>query len=106
MSDDLESLVLDLVEWVAREPRSYAEVFDTWRTSCPRLPVWEEACDRGLVARRSNTSGTAIAGSAVAAGVSAGTTRLAQTPGPSLPPGLTDADFILCRAPGQSRLAG
>jgi hypothetical protein len=53
MADDLQPLVLDLVEWVAREPRSYAEVFDTWRTSCPRLPVWEEACDRGLVSRDS-----------------------------------------------------
>lgn len=53
MADDLEPLVLDLVEWVARAPRSYAEVFDTWRTSCPRLPVWEEACDRGLVVRDS-----------------------------------------------------
>jgi hypothetical protein len=60
VSDDIEALVVDLVEWVAREPRSYAEVFDTWRTSCPRLPVWEEACDRGLVARRSSESGTAI----------------------------------------------
>jgi hypothetical protein len=44
----------------------------------------------------------ALAGSAIAAGVSAGTTRLTQTPGPSLPPGLTDADFILCHAPGRS----
>ena len=52
MSGELDALVLDLVEWVAREPRSYAEVFDAWRT-CPRLPVWEEACDRGLVARTS-----------------------------------------------------
>ncbi len=60
MSDDIEALVSDLVEWVAREPRSYAEVFDTWRTSCPRLPIWEEACDRGLVARRSSSSGGAI----------------------------------------------
>jgi hypothetical protein len=53
MSDDLEPLVLDLVEWIAREPRAYADVFEVWRTSCPRLPVWEEACDRGLVARTS-----------------------------------------------------
>ena len=51
MSNDLEPLVLDLVEWIAREPRTYADVFEAWRTSCPRLPVWEEACDRGLVAR-------------------------------------------------------
>ena len=48
----LEPLVRDLVEWVAREPRAYADVIDAWRTSCPRLTVWEEACERGLVARR------------------------------------------------------
>jgi hypothetical protein len=45
----LDALVLDLVEWVASEPRPYAEVMDAWRTSCPRLAVWEEAVDRGLV---------------------------------------------------------
>ncbi|MBV9626620.1 MAG: hypothetical protein JO230_00855, partial [Xanthobacteraceae bacterium] len=48
----------------------------------------------------------ALAGSAVAAGVSGGATRLAHTPGPSLAPGLTDADFILCHAPGHRGLAG
>jgi hypothetical protein len=47
----------------------------------------------------------ALAGSAVAAGVSADTTRLTQTP-KALPPGLTDADFILCHAPGQRGLTG
>jgi hypothetical protein len=46
-----EALVFDLVEWVAREPRTYAEVIDAWRTSCPRLTVWEDAVDRGLVKR-------------------------------------------------------
>jgi hypothetical protein len=51
MSDTLDPLVLDLVEWVAREPRPLAEVIDTWRTSCPRLTVWEDAVDRGLLAR-------------------------------------------------------
>ena len=48
----LDPLVRDLVEWIAREPRAYADVIDAWRTSCPRLTVWEEACERGLVARR------------------------------------------------------
>ena len=48
----LDPLVRDLVEWVAREPRAYADVIDAWRTSCPRLTVWEEACDRGFVTRR------------------------------------------------------
>ena len=47
-----EPLILDLVEWVARKPRPYAEVMEAWRTSCPRLPVWEDAVDRGLVERR------------------------------------------------------
>ena len=50
MGDSLtESLILDLLEWVANRARSYEEVMDAWRTSCPRLPVWEEANDRGLV---------------------------------------------------------
>ena len=46
-----EPLILDLLEWVADRDRSYEEVMDAWRTSCPRLPVWEDANDRGLVAR-------------------------------------------------------
>ena len=51
MSSAPETLVLDLVEWVAKEPRTYAEVLDAWRTSCPRLTVWEDALERGLVER-------------------------------------------------------
>ncbi len=47
----VESLILDLLEWLATADRSYEEVMDAWRTSCPRLPVWEEANDRGLVIR-------------------------------------------------------
>jgi len=53
MSDTIEPLLVDMLEWIAKEERPYAEVMEAWRTSCPRLPVWEEACDRGLVARRS-----------------------------------------------------
>ena len=52
MTDAPESLVFDLVEWVAKEPRSYAEMLDAWRTSCPRLTVWEDAIERGLVMRK------------------------------------------------------
>ena len=50
--DTLTPLICDLLEWLAREPRTHAEVMDGWRTSCPRLPVWEEATDNGYVARR------------------------------------------------------
>src|ERR1044072_8432302 len=49
--NDLDPLILDLLEWIGREPRSYADVIDAWRTSCPRLPVWEDAIDRGFAAR-------------------------------------------------------
>jgi len=52
MAEDHEPLILDLVEWVARKPRPYVEVMEAWRTSCPRLPVWEDAVDRGLVERQ------------------------------------------------------
>jgi hypothetical protein len=48
----LRPLVCDLLEWIAKSPRTYEEVMEGWRTSCPRLPVWEECTDRRLVARR------------------------------------------------------
>ncbi len=48
----VDSLILDLLEWIAKQERTYEEVMDAWRTSCPRLPVWEDAYDRGLVMRR------------------------------------------------------
>ena len=60
MSDTIEPLLLDLVAWVAKEPRDYFETMDAWRTSCPRLPVWEEANERGLVTRARTANGVAI----------------------------------------------
>jgi hypothetical protein len=47
----VEALVLDLLEWLASDERTYEEVMDAWRTSCPRLQVWEDANDRGLITR-------------------------------------------------------
>jgi len=49
VSDPVEPLILDLLEWIGRRPRPYAEVLEAWRTSCPRLPVWEEANERGFI---------------------------------------------------------
>jgi hypothetical protein len=48
MTDTLAPLVRDLLEWIAARPRTYSDVMDAWRTSCPRLTVWEDANDRGL----------------------------------------------------------
>jgi hypothetical protein len=47
----IDPLVLDLVQFVAARPRPYDEVIDAWRTSCPRLTVWEDAIERGLITR-------------------------------------------------------
>jgi len=51
MADEVvESLLVDLLDWVAeRRAIAYEEVMDAWRTSCPKLPVWEEANARGLL---------------------------------------------------------
>ena len=51
MSDAVDALILDLLEYVACKERSYDEVIEAWRTSCPKLPVWEEANERGLIAQ-------------------------------------------------------
>ncbi len=44
-----DALTLQMLEWIAARPRSYAEVLDVWRTSCPRLSIWEDACIDGLI---------------------------------------------------------
>jgi hypothetical protein len=59
MTETADPLVLDFVEWVAREPRLYAEVVGTWKTSCPRLTIWEDAADKGYVARET-VAGTGL----------------------------------------------
>jgi hypothetical protein len=48
----VDALILDLLEWIGTESRPYAEVMDAWRTSCPRLTVWEDANERGYIERR------------------------------------------------------
>ncbi len=57
MAADLDPLIFDMVAWIAREPRPHAQVMDAWRTSCPRLTVWEDAVDRGLVTRTPGSNG-------------------------------------------------
>jgi hypothetical protein len=47
----VDALILDLLEWLENGERTYQEAIDIWRTSCPRLPVWEDAKDRGFVAQ-------------------------------------------------------
>jgi len=52
MTDSVDALLLDLLEWICARPRLYSEVLEVWRTSCPRLPIWEEANERGFLDHR------------------------------------------------------
>jgi len=49
---DNHALVADLIEFVSCKPRTYEEVMAAWRTSCPRLAIWEDAVDNGMLARK------------------------------------------------------
>jgi len=51
VTEATQALVLDLVEWVADQPRTYAETMVAWRTSCPGLTIWEDAIDQGFIVR-------------------------------------------------------
>ena len=53
----IEPLILDLLEWIGPRSRPYAEVIEAWHTSCPHLPVWEEANDLGLLEQRRDGHG-------------------------------------------------
>lgn len=67
MSTTVDALILDLLEWIGPTPRAYSEIMEAWRTSCPRLPVWEEANARGYIERH-HESGKAATVSVSASG--------------------------------------
>ena len=50
MADAVPLIMVQFLGWVADRPRTYADVMESWRTSCPRLSVWEDATLDGLVA--------------------------------------------------------
>jgi hypothetical protein len=49
MAEPKDALTLQMLESISSRPRSYADVLDAWRTSCPRLSVCEDACADGLI---------------------------------------------------------
>jgi hypothetical protein len=46
-----DALTKQLLDWIGKEPRNYVETMEAWRTSCPRLTVWEDAMSAGLIQR-------------------------------------------------------
>jgi hypothetical protein len=45
----LGDLTVQLLEWVAARPRTYAESIEAWKSNCPRLSVWDDAVIDGLL---------------------------------------------------------
>src|SRR3954453_8342812 len=52
----ISSLTLQFLAWVSAAPRSYGEAMEAWRTTCPRMTVWEDAITDGLVRLEANGS--------------------------------------------------
>ena len=53
-------IMVQFLTWVAERLRSYAEAMDAWRTSCPRLSVWEDASLDGLVRLATDADGRTV----------------------------------------------
>jgi len=50
----VDALIVDLLLWLNARERTYQDVIEVWRTSCPKLPVWEDAKDRGFVTQENS----------------------------------------------------
>ena len=50
------ALTIQLLSFIASKPRTYSETMEAWRTSCPRMPIWEDAMSDGLITLRGDTS--------------------------------------------------
>ena len=57
----MDELILDLLQWLRDESKPYKDVMEAWRTSCPRLTVWEDAIDASYIMRRPSGASTMIA---------------------------------------------
>jgi hypothetical protein len=60
VGDTVDALIVDLLQWVSSRERTYEEVMSAWRTSCPRLPVWEDANERGFVVTEATDDKTLV----------------------------------------------
>jgi hypothetical protein len=49
-------IMLQFLAWIADRPRNYAQTMEAWRSSCPRLSVWEDAIIEGLIRIESNAN--------------------------------------------------
>jgi hypothetical protein len=56
MTEKPTLIMIQFLAWIADRPRNYAQTMDAWRSSCPRLSVWEDAIIEGLIRIDSDTN--------------------------------------------------
>lgn len=59
MAESASLIMVQFLTWVADRPRTYPETMEAWRSTCPRLSVWEDAIIDGLV-QLDNGNGRAV----------------------------------------------
>jgi hypothetical protein len=59
VAESASLIMLQFLSWVADRPRTYPQTMEAWRSTCPRLSVWEDAIIDGLV-RIDNGNGRAV----------------------------------------------
>jgi len=53
----MSTLTEQFLTWVSDRPRTYGDAMDAWRSTCPRLSIWEDALGDELVRLDSGTGG-------------------------------------------------
>jgi hypothetical protein len=78
----MDALTLQLLTWIADRPRRYGETMEAWHTTCPRMPIWEDAVSAGFIridgngAMRDRMVGLTSRGRALLSGQAAGARAL------------------------------
>lgn len=52
-----DALTMQMLQWIEQGKPSYAEVLEVWKSTCPRLTIWEDACADGFVDSAAGMSG-------------------------------------------------
>jgi hypothetical protein len=58
--DGVTANTIELLTWLGARPRTYSEAIEAWHSHCPRLTIWEDAVDRGYVARQPTAEGLRV----------------------------------------------
>jgi hypothetical protein len=84
MPDQASLIMIQFLAWLADRPRNYAQAMEAWRSSCPRLSVWEDGIIEGLI-RIDNNANRSVRltprGAAVLARSQAQTVEQVRKPG-------------------------